>query len=242
MAFLQETSQPFFRVPVIVPLLIALLVGIELSRELLWAAETSGIYANYGFIPALYSRGFIESHHYIAPTWFELVRPFVSYNFLHGSFAHVAANSIWLLAFGPVVARRYGSFLFLVYFLLCGIAGAGAELISAWGSVDVIVGASAAVAGLMGASFRLIGPIPLQQVDRPAPLFSRRILVWSAIWLVVNIVAGSLGLGAGPGVQLIAWQAHIGGYFAGLLLVGPFDALARRIWPGRQESVMWPRT
>jgi membrane associated rhomboid family serine protease len=87
----------------------------------------------------------------------------------------------------------------------------------------------------MGASFRVMGAHPLEQADVPAALFSRRILLWSAIWLAVNFVAGILGLGAGPGVQLIAWQAHIGGYLAGLLLVGPFDAVARRIWHGRQE-------
>ncbi|MGA9796447.1 MAG: rhomboid family intramembrane serine protease [Rhizomicrobium sp.] len=230
MAFLQETPQPFFRVPAVVPLLIVLLVGIELSREFLWSADTLSVYANFGFIPALYSRDFIASHHYIAPTWFELVRPFISYNFLHGGFAHVAANSIWLLAFGPVVARRYGSVLFLVYFLLCGIAGAVAELISAWGSVVVIVGASAAIAGLMGASFRVMGPNPREQAQVPASLLSRRILLWSAIWLAVNVIVGVLGVGAGPGIQLIAWQAHIGGYLMGLLLVGPFDALVR--WAG----------
>jgi membrane associated rhomboid family serine protease len=238
MAFLQETPQPFFRVPVVVPVLIAVLVGIELSREFLWSGATQTIYANYGFIPALYSRSYLESHHYIAPTWFELLRPFVTYNFLHGGFAHVAANSIWLLAFGPVVARRYGSVAFLLYFLLCGVGGAVAELIGAWQSPEVIVGASAAVSGLMGASFRVIGPRPLQQANVPASLFSRRILLWSAIWLGVNFVAGVLGLGAGPGVQMIAWQAHIGGYVVGLLLVDPFDALARRFGHHRDEPAL----
>jgi membrane associated rhomboid family serine protease len=227
MAFLQETPQPFFRVPVIVPLLIAVLVGIELSREFIFEAATQYIYFSYGFVPELYSRAFLASHD-IHPSLLEFVRPFFTYMFLHGSFTHVAANSVWLLAFGPVVARRYGVGWFLVFFLLCGIGGAVAELISAWGSDGPVVGASAAVAGLMGASFRVIGPNPLQQADVPASLFSRRILLWSAIWLIVNAVAGILGLGAGPGVQLIAWQAHIGGYFVGLLLVGPFDALSRR--------------
>jgi membrane associated rhomboid family serine protease len=235
MAFLQETPQPFFRVPLIVPLLIALLVGIELSREFLWEAATNHVYYQYGLVPALYSHSYLASHHYDSPTWLEWLRPFITYNFLHGGFAHVAANSIWLLAFGPVVARRYGSALFLAYFLLCGIAGAVAQLVCAWGSPAPIIGASAAIAGLMGASFRVIGPRPLEQAAVPAPLFSKRILLWSAVWLGVNLVAGVLGLGAGPGIQLIAWQAHIGGYFAGLLLVGPFDTLARRFRHANEE-------
>ncbi len=156
MAFLQETPQPFFRVPVIVPLLIALLAGIELSREFIFEAATQYIYFSYGFVPELYSRAFLASHD-IHPSLLEFVRPFFTYMFLHGSFTHVAANSVWLLAFGPVVARRYGSALFLMYFfLLCGIGGAvSTELIAcAWGSDGPVVGASAAVAGLMGAAFR----------------------------------------------------------------------------------------
>jgi membrane associated rhomboid family serine protease len=154
--------------------------------------------------------------------------PFVTYMFLHGGFAHLAANCIWLLAFGPLVARRYGSVLFLVYFLLCGIAGAAFYLVLDWGSPDAVVGASAAVSGMMGAAFRVMGPRPLEQAAVPAPLLSKRILSWSAVWLGVNFVAGMLGLGAGSAVQVIAWQAHIGGYLAGLLLVDPFEALTRR--------------
>lgn len=227
MAFLQETPQPFFRVPVVVPLLIALLVGIELSREFIFEPATPYIYFSFGFVPELYSQAFLAAHD-VHPSVLEFVRPFFTYMFLHGSFTHVAVNSVWLLAFGPVVARRYGSGWFLAYFLLCGVGGAIAELISAWGLDSPIVGASAAVAGLMGAAFRLMGRSPLEQVNVPAPLLSRRILIWSAIWLGLNFIVGSLGLGTGPGVQTIAWQAHIGGYLAGLLLVDPFDALTRR--------------
>lgn len=228
MAFLQETPQPFFRVPVIVPLLIALLVGIELSREFLWEAQTNHVYYSYGFVPARYSAAFLTVHHIDPGSLFARATPFVSYIFLHGGFAHVAINSIWLLAFGAVAARRYGSALFILFFLLCGIAGALMHLACDWGSDAPVVGASAAIAGLMGAAFRLMGPRPGIEVAQPQPLFSRRIIVWSLIWTGVNIAAGVTGFGAGPGVHLVAWQAHIGGYIAGLLLVGPFEALTRR--------------
>jgi membrane associated rhomboid family serine protease len=61
-----------------------------------------------------------------------------------------------------------------------------------------------------------------------APLLSRQILLMSAVWAVINVVAGVTGLGTGgSGVQLIAWQAHLGGYAAGLLLAGLFDPLSR---------------
>ena len=61
-----------------------------------------------------------------------------------------------------------------------------------------------------------------------APILSRQILLVSAVWAVINVLAGLTGLGTGgTGVQLIAWQAHLGGYAAGLLLAGLFDPLPR---------------
>ena len=59
-----------------------------------------------------------------------------------------------------------------------------------------------------------------------------RILLWSGLWVAVNVVAGLTGLGAGR-LEVVAWQAHIGGYAAGLLLAGPFDFFARRNAPVR---------
>ena len=57
-------------------------------------------------------------------TVWERAIPFVSYMGLHASWTHLVINCLWLLAFGPVVARRFGSVLFLVFFLVCGVAGA----------------------------------------------------------------------------------------------------------------------
>jgi membrane associated rhomboid family serine protease len=57
------------------------------------------------------------------------------------------------------------------------------------------------------------------------------VLLWSAIWIALNVFAGLTGFGAGAGVHLVAWQAHIGGYFAGLLLAGLFDAWRNRKRP-----------
>ena len=87
-----------------------------------------------------------------------------------------------------------------------------------------VIGASAAVSGLMGAAFRMMphgSHAPLQ------PLFSRPVLLWSAIWIALNVFAGLTGFGAGAGVHLVAWQAHIGGFLAGLLLFSLFDPVPR---------------
>jgi membrane associated rhomboid family serine protease len=66
-----------------------------------------------------------------------------------------------------------------------------------------------------------------------APLSSRRLLAWSAIWIALNVVLGVAGFGMGLGPQAVAWQAHIGGYLAGLLLAGPAEILSQRLRPVR---------
>jgi membrane associated rhomboid family serine protease len=137
--------------------------------------------------------------------------------FLHGNWPHVLINSVWLLAFGPVVARRFGSALFLGFFIICGVMGAAAHLAVYWGSAAPVIGASAGISGLMAAGFRML-PFGPPQAEAPplAPILSSQILVWSLIWTIINVGAGVTGLGGGPGVDnVVAWVAHLGGYFAG---------------------------
>lgn len=227
MAFLRETSrsEPFLRAPAVVLWSIALLIGAHAVRVFAFARESDSLFVSYGFVPARYSRHYLALHGVNPGSVIDQALPFVTYMFLHGSWTHVIVNSLWLLAFGPVVARRFGWLLFLLFFLVCGIAGAATHLACAWGSTSPVIGASAAISGLMGAAFRLL---PLTSgARRPlAPIFSTRILVWSGFWTAINVLAGLTGFGTGGEVQLVAWQAHLGGYFAGLLLAGPFDVLA----------------
>ena len=93
-------------------------------------------------------------------------------------------------------------------------------------------GASGAISGLMAAGLRLLpsqAPWAHAGEEKLAPIFSRQILVFTLIWMAINLVAGLTGLGVGGEAGLIAWQAHLGGYLAGLLLAGPFDQLRPRL-------------
>lgn len=231
MAFFQDPArQPLLRVPAVIFWLIAVFIAIHALRTALYApdsTQTNYILETYGLIPAWYSPHYLVQHGIVPRGLGHQVLSFFTYMFLHGSWSHLLVNSVWLLAFGPVVVRRFGTFLFLAFFVLCGLAGAATHLAVYWASTAPVIGASAAISGLMGAGFRMLsGDAP----GRPplAPLFSTRILVWSGVWVLVNVIAGVTGLGAGPGIHLVAWEAHMGGYFAGLLLSGPFDGLARR--------------
>jgi membrane associated rhomboid family serine protease len=224
MAFLHPgpARQPAFQAPAIVLWLIGALLAAHAGRMALDPAHSADIIVTYAFIPARYAMP--------GSLWDRAV-PFVSHLFLHGGWGHVVMNSLWLLAFGPVVARRFGGALFLLFFLICGAAGAAAFLALNWGEANPVVGASGAVSGLMAAGLRLMpGMFAWAQPGeaRLAPILSRPILSFSLIWGALNLAVGLIGgsfLGADGA---IAWQAHLGGYLAGLLLAGPFDALRPR--------------
>ncbi len=233
MAFLQShpPRQPIFNTPLVVPGLIAVLAAAHAARIYAPPARSQDIIFEYALVPARYSRAFLESRMLNpGPIWEQAV-PFVSYMGLHNDWTHLIINSLWLLAFGPIVARRLGAGLFLLFFLLCGIAGALFYLGFNWGSPVPVVGASGAISGLMAAGLRMLpgqAPWAAPGTAPLAPIFSRQILVFTAVWAAINLLAGVTGLGMGGEDGLIAWQAHLGGYLAGLLLCGPFDHLRPR--------------
>ena len=229
MAFFVEDKparQPFLRAPASVLGLIAVLIAAHLIRVLAPAALSERILNDYALDPALYASR--------ASTWLEKLVPLFSHMLLHANAAHIAVNCVWLLAFGPVVARRFGGGAFVVFFVLCGVAGAVFFVVLNWGSDVGVIGASGAISGLMGAAIRMIrlrqpylnvATLPL------LPIMSPQVLGFSAVWLAVNLVTGITGIGAGGQIEPVAWQAHMGGYLAGLVLAGlfePFFGLAAR--------------
>jgi len=152
--------------------------------------------------------------------------------FMHGGVLHLAGNMLFLWIFGDNVEDRMGHLRYLVFYLLCGtIAALAHALVSGFASVPVL-GASGAIAGVLGAYFVLfrgatvrtlvILVVFITVVDLPAVMFL-------GLWFVFQFFAGlgSIG-GAGGGVAV--W-AHIGGFIAGLWLVKRFAVLPRRTLP-----------
>jgi membrane associated rhomboid family serine protease len=158
----------------------------------------------------------------------------VTYQFVHGSWAHVLMNSAFVLAFGAPVSRFLGGgvrggLAFVAFFLFCGAVAAIAYAFSAGvlafvgvaGGPWALVGASGAASGLMGAAVRLI-----EGKGRLGPPFGRTVVGMSLSWIAVNLVLGVSGLTPGAGGAPVAWEAHMFGYFCGLFVIGPFGQLA----------------
>lgn len=164
----------------------------------------------------------------------------LTYGFLHGNWPHVVLNSLWLLVFGSAVARRFGAARFLALMAFAAIAGALAHYALHPFDLTPIVGASAAVSGAMGAAVRFVfqpgaplGPVlafgrPGDAYSQPAPplrvvLADSRVLGFVGVWFVLNFVFGANAVALGVSDAPIAWEAHVGGFLAGLLPFGLFD-------------------
>lgn len=233
MAFLQSQPprQPIFRAPPVVTWLIGILIALHAARMWLPPARAEELAYNFGLVPARYSQTFLQSRMMDPGTIWERAVPFVSYMGLHNGWTHLAINCLFLLAFAPIVARRFGALLFLVFFLVSGIAGALTYVAFNWGSTAPVVGASGAISGLMAAALRMLpgqSPWAAPGIAPLAPIFSRQMLIFSAVLIAINLLAGVTGVPVGGETAQIAWQAHLGGYLAGLFLCGPFDTMRPR--------------
>ena len=150
--------------------------------------------------------------------------------FLHGNWPHALMNAAFALAFGTPVARFLGvrlagAALFLLFFLACGVLSSLGYAALHAGEQSALVGASGAVSGLMGAAARLIAGRGLM-----GPILSRPVLGMGLAWLLVNLLVGVIGSSMIPGAGgvAIAWEAHIAGFLAGVLILPPFAWAARR--------------
>jgi membrane associated rhomboid family serine protease len=147
--------------------------------------------------------------------------------FVHGSWAHAGMNAIGALAFGAPVARYLGLGArgvigFFALYIACGVAANLGYAAMHPSALMPLVGASGAVSGLFGAASRLI-----QHRPGLSPLTARTVVASAAAWVVVNAVLGLMHYAPGVGDVDVAWEAHIAGYAAGLLLIAPFAALLR---------------
>jgi hypothetical protein len=163
----------------------------------------------------------------------------ISSMFLHGSFFHLAGNMLYLFIFGAAVEQNFGAARYLLFYLLAGI---GAGIATIWmdpASTLPVVGASGAIAGVLGGYFilypraRILTILPLvifvEFIEVPAVVY---LFIWFAVQLLEGLRASSAAYASVGGV---AWWAHVGGFLFGLALA----PLLKRPADRRCKSARW---
>ena len=184
----------------------------------------------YGLVPARYTVPQLSDYFTIGQQLFSLV----SFMFLHGGFWHLLGNMWFLYIFGDNVEDHLGPLRYLLFYLLCGLAsGVSHLLLNAHSNVPTI-GASGAIAGVMGAYFLLH---PTAKVLTLIPIIFIPLFVeipaffFLGFWFLLQFLnaAGSASTGSG-----IAWWAHIGGFIFGMIFIKlltavPSAGVSRRV-------------
>jgi membrane associated rhomboid family serine protease len=192
----------------------------------------------YGLVPARYATPEIS----VYVTAGQKVIAFLTFMFLHGGFLHLLGNMWSLYIFGDNVEDRLGHLRYLVFYLLCGLASGVSHLALNWHSDVPTIGASGAIAGVMGAYFILY---PRAKVLTLVPIFfflhfvELPAFVFLGIWFLFQFLSA-----AGSSAQMggIAWWAHIGGFMFGIMFLKLFEMLPTMGAGGRLRGMTKKRS
>ena len=200
--------------------------------------QEAAVYA-LGVIPAvLFDEARLVSElEWVAPA----LTPITSM-FLHGGILHLAGNMLYLWIFGNNIEDAMGHARFIVFYLLCGVAAVFAQALPDTSSTIPMIGASGAISGVLGA-YLLLYPHARVLVLIPLGFFLHTMRLKAGIvlgiWFAMQVIS-SLASGDGPGV---AWNAHIGGFVAGIVLLPIFKRRGVRwLQAGRSRSAWHDKT
>jgi membrane associated rhomboid family serine protease len=212
-------DNPTIRTPVITIVLLVLIAAVWLviQRAGFDPATLEASVRTYGLTPRDLTSGRANTITAFTP---------LTSMFLHGGWGHILGNGLFLWVFGNNVEDSMGRARFLVFYLLCGVAAAGAQLAIDYNSAIPMVGASGAISGVLGAYLVLYPRVRVNMLFfififvRVVPLPAWAVLLW---WIAWQVVAGLPQLTANGSSGGVAVWAHVGGFVAGLILVKLFE-------------------
>jgi membrane associated rhomboid family serine protease len=235
------SRNPAVNLPASVLWLAVLLLAVHLVRQVLSFEADRWVLLAFAFIPARYGALAQELPGGVAAcVWSPL-----SYAFLHADWIHLGVNLVWMASFGGALARRLGALRFFGLSGVSAVAGAALQYAVSTEEAGIVIGASGAISGMMAATARFAfapgGPLsgvrPGGEAENeryrvPAEglrvvLTRSRALGFILFWFAANLLFG-MNAGLLPGASgPIAWEAHVGGFLAGLLLFPLFDPIGR---------------
>ncbi|MCW5698872.1 MAG: rhomboid family intramembrane serine protease [Rhodospirillales bacterium] len=205
--------------PVVTMSLIVINIAVYFIQLGLSPRKANEFIATYALVPAVYGHPAAARAYGFDPT---NLLPILSNTFMHGGALHLIVNMWTLWLFGLPVEDRLGPWRFLLFYLTCGAAGSIAHLLFNLDSVVPALGASGAIAGVLG-GFTRFHPRAKVAVVQPIffifPLiFHLPAVIFTGIWFLFQILGGWSSWGDSPTGGGIAWWAHIGGFAAGLAI------------------------
>ncbi len=219
-------ATPMRRFPLMNLTLIALNVAVFFYELSLSPSQLDHLIATWGMTPGPLLNAFSHPTQAIFAVWATLVTS----QFLHAGWLHILGNMLFLWVFGDNIEDVLGHFGYLVFYLTCGIAAGIAQAVVLGASSIPAIGASGAIAGVLGAYIVLF---PLERVKILVPLF---IIFWTVDipavlvigwWFVQQFFYGAVAL-TETAASGIAFWAHIGGFVTGLVLILPFIGRVHR--------------
>jgi membrane associated rhomboid family serine protease len=219
-------NMPTRETPFVNYTLISVNVIVYLLMALAGPATQAAIVARFAMVPAQFTDGV---------TLAEITTIFTSM-FMHAGLAHLGGNMLYLWIFGDNVEDRIGHFRYLIFYLVGGVVASLTHLAINWSSALPTVGASGAIAAVLGAylvlfpASRIVTLIPLGYFSRltTAPAF-----VFLGLWFILQLFEGVMSFG-GAYVSGVAFWAHVGGFVAGMVMVKLMPTETRR-----EETLAW---
>ncbi len=223
-----KDDNPTRRTSIVTILLIAINVVVFVYQMILPPPLGERLVADLGAIPEEVLR-----HPFGGGAGTPAVVTLLTSMFLHGSILHLVGNMLYLWIFGNNIEDSMGRGRFVVFYLLCGFGAHAAHIAVSAGSNVPTIGASGAIAGILGA-YMLLYPGARVLTIIPLGFFTRFIWVPAifvlGFWFVIQFLNGLPALGGQDGGG-IAWFAHIGGFVTGLLFIKLFAGRQRRRAP-----------
>ena len=219
-------DQPRFSTPYVTYFLIGLNLLIFFFESMLDPVGLNTLVSQFAVVPAHLSAFLAGSSRY---SLLAVILPFFTSMFLHGSLMHVVGNMWFLYIFGDNIEDYLGHFQFLVFYLLAGFIAMAAQVIVDPYSRVPTLGASGAIAGVLGAYFILY---PRARVLTWFFVFVMYLPAWIMLgyWFVLQFFSGAVSSLAyeGHNVGGVAFWAHVGGFIAGIVMIKIFPPRRRR--------------
>jgi membrane associated rhomboid family serine protease len=219
-------DQPRYSTPYVTYFLIALNLVIFFFEWTLDPKSLKALIFQFGIVPAHLTAFLAGSPKY---PLIAVVLPFFTSMFLHGGWMHVIGNMWFLHIFGDNIEDYLGHFKYLVFYIVCGVLAMGAQVLSDPRSTVPALGASGAIAGVLGAYFLLY---PGARVLTWFFVFVIWVPAWLILgyWFALQFLSGAATSLAyeGHGMGGVAFWAHVGGFVAGMVLIKVFPARSRR--------------